>query len=250
MLVNYSNTTSNNLKFTSLNNPIKPFQISTPKGTLDCIELNYKHLPKSIGFYKKLSEFFVGIFSRTSSDPNWKILSSQKLEKDIYDKCIELDMKRTRNAVKDKNTTILYVRDRAKNLVGAIFAKSLRETPFVKDNMVLYIDSIAVAPEYRGLNIAKILLQKVFEASKNSFSDAFLVAYKESVPFYEKLGFTNLLGKTKAQQYVISEMAEEREDYPKFVRFLSMPLSNKESVNWCDRIYRRNIPRFYPLESS
>ncbi|MBQ8460053.1 GNAT family N-acetyltransferase [bacterium] len=244
MLVNYTNTPSNNLQFTSLNNPIKPFQIITPKGTLDCIEVNYRHLPKSIGFYRKLSEFFIGIFSRTSSDPNWKILSSPKLEKDIYDKCIEFDVKKLRNAIKDKNTTVLYVRDKAKNLVGAIVTKSLKETPFVKDNMVLYVDSLAVVPEYRGFNIAKTLLYKVFEASQNSFTDAFLAAYKESVPFYEKLGFSKLSGRTKAQQYVISEMAEERYDYPKFVRFLSMPLSNIEPVNWCDRIYRRNIPKY------
>lgn len=233
---------TNSIYFTSYNNPILPFEVKTRAGILTFREINYKHLPKN-AFYKKLASFFLDNFANTSAHPFWEKFRKPFLDKQVYNDYIDIDVKNYKKALYNKNTTILLAKDAEKNIVAAMFARPLKETQTVRDSQTLYIDSIAVAPKYRGNNVGARILEKVLLSSQKRFTDAFLVSYKESVPFYEKMGFKHLRWSNPKHQYVIYEMAKERQDYPDYAEFMYKKLNNSELVPWYSRIQRRNIPK-------
>ena len=225
--------------FTSYNNPIKSFDLYTPKGKLHFYEINSRHQPNN-GFCRKLAEFFIEIFANTSSHPYWGTITNTKGVAFI-DRVAD-EAKRIKKVMRSKDSTVLLAKDKAKNIVAAIFSKSLNESPLVKDSDTLYIDAIAVNPEYRGSSIGKIMMTKVLESSARRFSDAFLVSYRESVPFYKKLGFQALdYYKNPNSQFLISEMAKERLDYPEYAEFMELPLLKPCYMDWCSRIERRSM---------
>ncbi len=232
----------NTVQFSSYYNPIKPFDIKTSAGLLHFSEVNYKHPPKNT-FYRKLAEFFLDNFANTSSHPFWEKCRKPLVDTSVYDEYINYDIETYKKAIKNKNTTILLAKDSSKNIVAAIFAKILRESPTVRDYQTLYVDSIAVSPKYRGNNVGESILNKVLESSKKRFSDVFLVSYKESIPFYKKQGFKSLIYSNPNHQYVIEEMAKERADYPEYADFMYKSLNNTEQIPWYLRIQRRNIPK-------
>ncbi len=67
--------------------------------------------------------------------------------------------------------------------------------------------------------MAQKLVDSVIDSSKGRYDDTFLVAYNESVPFYEKQGFSDIKDKE-----FITNLAEERIDYPRYASFLSKKL--------------------------
>lgn len=235
---NYSN-----LNFTSLRNPIKPFDVKTSNGVLHFSEINYKHLPKN-SFYKKLGMFFLENFANTSSHPFWAKCRKPTLDEAVYNDYIKGMAKRYKSSINNPYTTIMLAKDKSKNIVAAIFARPLRETSKIKDSETLYVDSIAVNPEYRGANVGAELLNRVINSSKERFTDVFLEAYKESQPFYEKLGFRalNPYGK-ESERFLIEELAKERKDYPQFAEFMTKKLQYTGQFDWLDRIKFRNIPK-------
>ena len=66
-----ANNNNNNIYFSSLRCPIKPFKIKTQKGFLYCSEIDYKKNYDD-DFYKNIGEFYLDIFANTSSHPFWK----------------------------------------------------------------------------------------------------------------------------------------------------------------------------------
>lgn len=233
---------TNSINFTSYNNPIRSFDVKTKAGVLHFCEINYKHPPKN-AFYKKLAGFFLDNFANTSSHPFWEKFRKPFLDKQVYNDYIDIDVKNYKKALYNKNTTILLAKDAEKNIVAAMFARPLKETQTVRDSQTLYIDSIAVAPKYRGNNVGARILEKLLLSAQKRFTDAFLVSYKESVPFYEKMGFKHLRWSNPKHQYVIYEMAKERQDYPDYAEFMYKKLNNSEFIPWYSRIQRRNIPK-------
>lgn len=165
------------------------------------------------------------------------------LDKNVYDAYIKLDVLNYKKSLHNKNTTILLAKDSSKNIAAALYARPLSETPVIRDYKTLYVDSIAVAPKYRGNNVGAQILEKLLNASKDRFTDVFLVSYRESQPFYEKLGFHPLNWRDPSQQFVISEMAKERLDYPQYSEFMTKSLNQTEPIPWYTRIVRRNIPK-------
>ncbi len=223
-------------------NSIRSFDVKTKAGVLHFCEINYKHPPKN-AFYKKLASFFLDNFANTSAHPFWEKFRKPFLDKQVYNDYIDIDVRNYKKALYNKNTTILLAKDAEKNIVAAMFARPLKETQTVRDSQTLYIDSIAVAPKYRGNNVGARILEKVLLSAQKRFTDAFLVSYKESVPFYEKLGFKHLRWSNPKHQYVIYEMAKERQDYPDYAEFMYKKLNNSEFIPWYSRIQRRNIPK-------
>lgn len=238
MQVNNKNTVT----FSSYYNPIKSFKVRTSSGILHFSEVNYQHPPKNT-FYKNLAEFFLDNFANTSSHPFWEKCRKPLTDRSVYDDYVNYNIATYKKAIKNKNTTILLAKDSSKNIVAAVFAKILRESPTVRDFKTLYIDSIAVSPKYRGNNVGESILNKVLESSKNRFTDVFLVSYKESVPFYKKLGFESLSFSNPKHKFVILEMAKERIDYPEYADFMYKSLNNSEVIPWYTRIQRNNIPK-------
>lgn len=237
MLIN----NNSNLNFTSLRNPIKSFDVKTHKEVLHFSEINYNHSPKN-SFYNKLAEFFLDNFANTSSHPFWLNCRKPTLNVEIYNDFLKRMAKKYKLAVNNPDTTILLAKDKSKNIVAAIFTRTLRESEKVRDWETLYIDSIAVAPEFRHSKLGKLMLNKVIDSSKNRFTDAFLVAYRESQPFYEQMGFNSLNHYNKeSERFVIEEMAKERIDYPEYAEFMTKKLQNTGDFDWLDRIRFRNF---------
>jgi ribosomal protein S18 acetylase RimI-like enzyme len=233
---------SNNLTFTSLANPIKSYKLKTDLGQIDVREINYIHQPDK-SFLKKIAGFFLDNFADASAHPYWQSFKKSNRNQEIYDNYVENEAKNIHNALNSRDTTILVARDKFKNIIGAIYAKKLHEGNKVVDCNTLYIDSLAVDSKYRGQDIGASLLKSVLESSKKRFTDAFLIAYREAVPFYYKLGFKSLGYKKPQEFFVISEMARYTDDYPRFVDYLTLNLNNTLPVDWCTRVVRRNIPK-------
>jgi predicted N-acetyltransferase YhbS len=232
----------NNLAFTSFANPIKPYKLKTDLGYISVREINYIHRPDK-AFFKNLVSFFLDNFVQTSNHPYLQAFRGPNRNQVMYDSYIKNEVKNINNALNSHDTTILVAKDKSKNIVGAIYAKKLHEGNKVVDCNTLYIDSLAVDSKYRGQDIGASLLKSVLESSKKRFTDAFLIAYREAVPFYYKLGFKSLGYKKPQEFFVISEMARYTDDYPRFVDYLTLNLNNTLPVDWCTRVVRRNIPK-------
>jgi|InofroStandDraft_1065614.scaffolds.fasta_scaffold00015_5 ribosomal protein S18 acetylase RimI-like enzyme len=242
MIINNNQSRYNNT-FTSLRIPVKSFDVKTSGEVLHFSEVNYKHIPKN-SFYKKLAEFFLENFANTSGHPFWTKCRKPTLDEAVYNDYIKGMAKNYKSSINNPYTTIMLAKNKSKKIVAAIFARPLRETSKIKDSGTLYVDSIAVAPEYRGSNIGYELLNRLMNTSKKRFTDVFLVAYKESQPFYEKLGFRPMsLYRNDSERFVIEEMAKERKDYPQFAEFMTKFIYEKGCFDWCSRINFRNIPK-------
>jgi ribosomal protein S18 acetylase RimI-like enzyme len=230
---------SNNLTFTSFANPIKPYKLKTEWGYVDVREINYIHRPDK-AFLKKLASFFLDNFAQTSNHPYLQVFRGPNRNSAIYDSYIKNEAKYMNNALNSKDTTILVAKDKSKNIVGAIYAKKLHEGQKVVDCNTLYVDSLAVDSKYRGQGLGASILKSVLESSKNRFTDAFLTAYREAIPFYYKLGFKSLGYKKPDEYFVITEMSKNTDEYPIFVDYLTTKLNKKSVEDWCSRIVKRN----------
>ena len=104
-------------------------------------------------------------------------------------------------------------------LCAGIVSTPLNITDKIKNDKTLYIDSLAVDKKYRNNHVAQKLVDSVIDSSKGRYDDTFLVAYNESVPFYKKQGFSDI----KNEEF-ITNLAEDRLDYPEYASFLSKKL--------------------------
>lgn len=216
------NINSNN-SFTSRNNPIKPFNIYTKKGELRFAEVKPEDIRQK-GFLENLTMFFCKNFASISQDPNWQVFNSKKPSREardifygflahLHDKLI----------IPDDNLTLLVAKDRFKRIQGACMSFGLDNVP-TSEHTTCYIESIAVNPKYRGLHIGKILLDKTLKSAQKAFTDVFLTGQVQAEGFYKKLGFQHLTPQDRMQRTVIDFIAEERDDYPEYVSFLTKPL--------------------------
>ncbi|MBP3846596.1 GNAT family N-acetyltransferase [bacterium] len=229
------NSDKNYIYFSSLRCPIKPFRIKTSKGYLYCSEIDYnKDYPDK--FYKKIGKFYLDIFANTSSHPFWKKCRKPNLNREVYDDYINSSIESYKQYFQNPDTTVLLVHNNKKQLVGALYSRSLELSKTLTDNDTLYIDSLAIKQEYRGNDVGKKILNKILNTSKERFAEVFLVAYKESVRFYEKLHFSKMSKNESSQTFAISELAKERIDYPDYVDFMQINLKEQSSDRWYNRI--------------
>jgi len=227
------NSVNPNISYTSRNCPIKPFKIKTSQGILECRELDYNKSYTNT-FLGGIGQFFLDIFANTSSHPFWKKCRKPTMDKAVYDSYIADNIKDYRQALKDPDTTFLIARNKWGSIKAAIYSRSLDIDGKIKEPLTLYIDSIAVNKNLRGANIGKKLMDSVIEASKNNFEDVFLVAYKEAVPFYEKMGFKQTQGDVNKNR-ALKELVKERIDYPDYAEFLEQKLSDVSGTKWFER---------------
>lgn len=227
-------TNHNSVAFKSLRTPVKPFVIDSSKGNLYCYEADYS-INNDI-FFKNIAKFFLDIFANTSSHPFWKNCRGETINKRIYSSYINSSILKYKKSFKDYDTTLLLVENANNKLIGAAYTRPLHFNHVLKDDNTLYIDSLAISPQYRKQGIGENILSKILRASDQHFSEAFLVAYKEAVPFYEKLNFTKMNAKDPKQQFAISELIRERIDYPDYADFMQKDLGKKLENKWYDRI--------------
>lgn len=207
--------------FTSLNHPIKPFKIKTNQDVISFSEIDYtKNASKD--FLQDVSNFFLDNFANQSAHPYWKQCrkDAQTFKKEVYDDYIkECMLPSYSNLIQNPDTTMLLGKSSDGKICAGIVSTPLNLSAKVNNDRTLYIDSLAVDKEYRKNHIAQKLMNSVIDTSKGRYDDAFLVAYKESVPFYAKQGFVDT-----TNQELIDEVAKERKDYPEFASCLSKKL--------------------------
>jgi len=229
---------NNQMHFKSLNHPIKPFKLKAGNDIIKFKEIDYTQKPSKELLVDTFT-FFLDNFANQSSHPYWKKCRkhTETFERKTYINKIISEINHFKKALKNPDTTLMIGRNKDNKISAAIFATPLNLTPIVKNNNTLYIDSIAVNKEYRGYNIGKNLLENVIKSTNDRYNDVFLVAYKESEPFYTKQGFKTLKNRGANQSNYIENLASERIDYPKYASFLNRPI-NKNKQRW----YNKDLP--------
>lgn len=214
---------------------IKPFEINTSRGNLFFKELKPKD-SKSTNQVHNLAKFLINNFIDSSIDPDWNELQNLA-NKDYYKNVIE-DYETFIKAILKNNygkSTILVAKDTKKHIKASIITFEFNEFKGIEDPKTLYLHSMAVDKEYRKNNIGKILIDKAIEKDKETFTDVFLTAYNNALPFYKKLGFEQLDTTNPKIKIISDKIQETRTDFPQYVTFMSKTL-DKNATRWWERI--------------
>lgn len=209
------------LGFTSLNNPVKPFTVKTKNDIITFKEIDYNK-KVSNSFLQNMASFFLDNFANQSAHPFWKFCrkDTPTFNNKIYNSFLKDNMvPEYKKIIKNPDTTVLLGKNSKDELCAGIVSTPLNITDKIKNDKTLYIDSLAVDKEYRNNHVAQKLVDSVIDSSKGRYDDTFLVAYNESVPFYKKQGFSDI----KNEEF-ITNLAEDRLDYPEYASFLSKKL--------------------------
>lgn len=217
----YGNVIST-INFKSKANPIRPFVIKTPKGKLNISEVSVKDI-RCDKFMENLTKFFCKNFATATDDPGWRIFIQSGSAN--YLSAIRNFKKYYLSKLKSNNEhlTLLLARDKNKKIQGACLSFPLEEIPGATQT-TCYIDSIAVNPVYRNLNIGRLLLEKTLESAKNVFTDVFLTGDKSAAGFYSSLGFDVLNKNDSFQNVIINYVSKRRFDYPDYIELFTKPL--------------------------
>ena len=226
--------------FTSRNCPVKPFTVQTRNDIITFKEIDYakkseKSLLKRVVTFvcdkfiktkessvQDIATFFLDNFAHQSSHPFWKLCRKDDpaYNKKIYKEYLNKEMVASyKKSFDNSDTTVLLGKDSKNKIRAGIITEPLNLSEDLKNDKTLYIDSLAVDKEYRNNHLAKKMVDSVIDSSKGRYDEIFLVAYNESVPFYEKQGFSDIKDKE-----FITNLAEERIDYPRYASFLSKKL--------------------------
>lgn len=227
----------NNISFTSLSNPITPFKIKTEHGTL-IVKEEFKSFLQNSYNRKIIGKFFTDNFMEVSKFPQLKPFRCIA-NSDIYERYFSgygdscFDAYRRNPFL----STLLIAINKKHRIVGAILTHPFDEISSIKDSRTFYINSIAVDKKYRGIGLGKILLESTIKADGKSFTDIFLTAIKESVPFYKKLGFEEINPSNIKYKMFLKKIAVSRADYPKYMTPMTKNIKPSAS-RWIDRINR------------
>lgn len=222
--------------FGSLNNPIADFVIPTDKGDLFISELSpEKCQDKRV--VRPLVEFFLKNIATNTDDPDFKNILHPDA-KDWYNRTVAKHMSDfiCKSIYDDGNMTVLEAKDGYGRLRAAVSSGGLTEFDMVKDDLTCYVENIAVDSKFRNQNVAKIILGKTIDASKEVFTDIFLVAEKNAEGFYKRVGFKNIKSDNAAKRFVVDTLALTRYDYPQYASFMSKVL-DKDATRWWDRVF-------------
>jgi ribosomal protein S18 acetylase RimI-like enzyme len=219
---------NSNLSFTSKLSPIKPFTINTKNGRLFVSEATKKDV-SSPNFYKDLSKFFCQNFASNSNDPSW-LVYNDPAHKEIHYAILDLFSRsiKTKLRENDNSLTILIAKDSRNKIQGACLSHGFDEVPASQET-TCYIRDLAVNQKFRGFGVGKILLDKTLQSAQKTFTDVFLTGATLAEGFYKKLGFTHLNPENKHQRWVIKFLAQDRDDFPEYVKFLTKPLQNDKN---------------------
>lgn len=219
--------------FTSRLNPVKPFKVKSKWGTLNVVEASPREMRQE-GFVNALAKSLCKNFASYTDDPGWTILR-EPTQKDKWKPIIKYFQNNIKRIFKenDPNLTLLIARDKNKKIRGACLSYGFDEVPTAKDT-ALYIDSIAIDKPYRGIGLGKLMMNKTIEANRNTFNDIFLMGEVKAAGFYEKLKFKELDAADPKQNAVINFIAQDRNDYPDYIKLFTKPLQ-PDKPRWYDK---------------
>jgi len=229
---------SNNysLKFTSRNNPIRDFKISTPMGELEVKEFTPKDA-QNRNKLRNLAKFFLDGFISNTNDPSFlqykepqnkrKYVNAINTFTDYYQNVFNND---------DGNLTVLVAKNKKGKIAGAVITNTMKEAG-IEEKSTCYVDSIAVDSKYRRNKVGQILQDKAIMCSKDVYSDVFLVSDNMAVDFQLSNGFKKMEENNLSEKQIIDILADERIDYPDYVSFMYKKLPNaKDKTPWYERI--------------
>ena len=225
-----------NVTFGSKNNPINSFELDTSKGKLQVIEYTAKDFANDKKL-TNLSDFFIQGFIYNTKDPS--LLKYQEKEhtpmysnllsniKKYYLHMIERD---------DGNMTTLVALNKHKRIAGAVVSEALQvEELGLYDPKTCYVDSVAVAKEYRRNNIAKRLIEAATKTPNNQFTDAFCASDNMAVAFELKNGYKIMDYNDSTVKFIIDKLNSLRGDFPDYITYMDKKLiSGTES--WYERV--------------
>lgn len=223
------------VNFGSLNNPVKPFVISTKQGKLFVKEV-FEH---DKDFNKELlhsTAFYLCNFSQTSTNPY--IARFFDLPRFIQKKLLKDCFNFQRNLFKksDGNMTLLVAKDSENQLQASCMTTIMTDICKIKDKQSFYVANVAVDNKYRKNHVGIDMVNKILEASNNQFSDMTLFAENGAVPSYKKAwGLKEFIPETEDQKRLDKFISRSRWDYKKHVIFMHKPL-DESSTRWYDRL--------------
>lgn len=226
------NVNNKQISFKSRQNPVEAFKITTSAlGDINVSEIKCEDIDFTL--VKRLSKFFTENFSKqTFYEPLIKIRSGTPAERLKYQKEFDKDYEDIfKHKNNQNNLTLLLGTDKKNNILAACLTYGYHYIPKGKET-TLYVDSIAIDPKLRGLNLARTMLDRIFAAHKNSFNDVFLASTPMATKFYEKLGFTKMT-KESASQAVVLNRLDEITDYMNCLTPYSKPLQDAKP-RWYD----------------
>lgn len=166
--------TYNKPAFTSLNNPIKPFEMKTDIGDLHFHEFDADYI-SDMHRASLLNKFFIDNFMSNTDDP-YKLELRKAANRNRYNNVINCHTRRFLGKLRadDGNMTVLGGFDKKGKLQASLISHTLNLN--VSDRKTCLLDGIAVNPSYRKKNIGKVLIDKLTETSRETFIDLFLAA--------------------------------------------------------------------------
>lgn len=216
--------------FTSRNCPVKPFTVQTRNDIITFKEIDYtkksetsllkrvvtfvrdKFIKTKESSVQDIATFFLDNFAHQSSHPFWKLCRKDDpaYNKKIYKEYLNKEMVASyKKSFDNPDTTVLIGKDSKNKIRAGIITEPLNLSEDLKNDKTLYIDSLAVDKDFRNNHLGKQMIDSVVDSNKEKFDDTFLVAYTESVPFYEKQGFKSI-----EDEKIIKGVAKERCDFP------------------------------------
>lgn len=223
-----SSVQNSNISFTSRYSPIKPFQIMTEEGVLRVAEATEKDICNS-KFVDELTDFFCSNMASVPNNGDWAIYKDPA-KKDVADLIFAnaRDVWFGKLSELGEHLTLLVAKDKNNKIQGACLSYPVDNIPFAED--VMYVDSIAVNPKFRGIDLGRKMLKKVEESAKKAkrFTDIYLTGFWSASGFYKKNGYKSLNPQNKNQKMLIDYIEMDRFDYPQYIDLLSKPLNRKE----------------------
>ena len=221
------NVNNKQISFKSRQNPVEGFKItSSALGDINVSEIKCGDV--DFALVKRLSNFFTEIFSKCTFynyEAIIKIRSGTPAERLKYQKEFdEYYANIFNNENNQNNLTLLVGTDKKNNILAACLAYGYHYIPKGKET-TLYVDSLAINPKLRGLNLARTMLDRIFSANKNSFNDVFLASTSMATKFYEKLGFTEMTRENPSQAVVLNKLNGVMDDMDYLTPY-SKPLQN------------------------
>ena len=216
--------TISSTSFTSRNNPVKPFLISTKLGELSCFEIPSEQLLNNKTL-NEFSHFFCQNFASLTNDPYWLSYNNPQYQNNVAKDFVRYLKSKIIND--DGNLTMLVAKDKDGKLQGACLSYGFDEVPYVK-NTTCYIDSISVNPEYRGFSVGKKLLENTCEINKNTFTDVFLKGEVLAAGFYKKQGYKKLNSNDAGQKFVADFIKSISGDDLNYLLLFTKPLQPKK----------------------
>ena len=220
------NRINSRLNFTSINNPVKPFKVSTKHGWLSVEEIGASEYTRP-EFIKRITKFFIDNFSKDTKDPFWLTYhnGSPEEKQKTFD-ILEGYYAQIFNDKKNQpNLTLLVAEDENDEIQGACLTYGSHEIPESFES-TLYVDSMATNKKYRGQKLAYNMLDKSLKANKNTFTDVYLTSTKFADDFYEKSGFVKLNPDIEVEKTILDHVAKIRQEYPEHITPYHKPLQS------------------------